>query len=98
MELLKITPSQKGKLNKLGYNATDNTLVVEALMWMRNPKHNISPHYVRCHWSAYCVAEVYRYQTLEEKEKGVGVWFSHGVNSWEYAEYLALDYILSIEE
>ena len=98
MELLKITPEQKSKLNELGYNATDNTLIVEALMWMRHPKHNISSHYVRCHWSAYCVAEVYRYQTSEELKKGVGVWFSPSVHSWEDAESLALDYILSFEE
>ena len=96
MELFKITQQQRDKLIELGYNANDNTTVVEALLWMRHPKHITPPYYVRCYWSAYCVAEVFSYLTIEEQRTNTGNrWYSEPSSSWEQVESFALDYILS---
>ena len=90
--LEKINGEQKNNLLKCGFDVNDNTTIVEALKLFRDKYFK----YVRVHISAYYVSEVFGYLSIEEQTNGSGNrWYSHGTHSWEQAESLALDYMLS---
>jgi hypothetical protein len=99
-----ITTNQKIKLSELKIDITDKTLILEILQMFRDvssPLYKIHNNtaVVRVYKSAYFVSEVQigYIPSTDTNENTTGYkWYSHGTNSWEMAESLALDYLLGI--
>lgn len=105
MELEKLrtlTKAQYKRLYNAGIEVTEETTVQEALKFMRTEDaieliNDNAPMYCNIHTSGYYVAEV-----LWFGEKEIGTmewqnWKSNAVHDWEFAESLALDYMLGLE-
>jgi hypothetical protein len=101
-KLRTLTEAQYKRLYNAGIEVTEETTVQEALKFMRtedaiNLINDNAPLYYYIHVSGYYVAEV-----LWFGEKEVGTmewqsWKSNAVHDWEFAESLALDYMLGLE-
>jgi len=83
------------------YSVTRETTVQEVLKFMRTEDavviNDEAPLYCNVHLSGHYVGEVYWFGEI-----GVGImtwqsWKSNAVQDWEFAESLALDFMLGIE-
>jgi hypothetical protein len=101
-KLRTLTVKQYRKLLSAGIDVNEETTVQEALKFMRTHEaidliNYDAPMYCNINAKGYYIAEVLWYG---EKETGTvewQSWKSNPVHDWEFAESLALDYMLGLE-
>jgi hypothetical protein len=102
-KLRTLSKRQYEKLVKLGIGVTEETTVQEVLKFMRTPDaidliNYDAPMYCNIHAKGYYIAEVLWYgEGNKVGEVCWQSWKSNAVKDWEFAESLALDYMLKLE-
>lgn len=101
-KLRTLTDAQYKRLHDAGIDVTKETTVQEALKFMRTEDaieliNNNAPLYCNIQTHGYYIAEVLWYGEISMGTTGWKNWKSHPVNDWEFAESLALDYMLGLE-
>ena len=101
-KLRTLTEEQYKRLHNAGIEVTQETTVQEVLKFMRSQDaieliNNDAPMYYYIHAKGYYVAEVLWYGETRVGTMEWQNWKSNAVNNWEFAESLALDYMLKLE-
>ena len=101
-KLRTLSKKQYEKLVRLGIGVTEETTVQEVLKFMRSQDAEFingdAPMYCNINAKGYYIAEVFWYgEGNKVGEISWQYWKSNAVNDWEFAESLALDFMLGLE-